>query len=228
MSANVGISPRPRTRSCRYGQKFTPNRRHVFFRLANVSRAARSASLRLQDGAIGVAEEDQVEGGPPVAADQLGAVLLEPPLELGEGSLRDGDGDVSAGLALAGEGSMPETSSSWTSWPGAISRQADGTAILPGRSIIRHPSVASKNHAARHASRVARTNGTMARKRASALDRGSEGTTQTLPSRRGKCRTPGTALERSDREVRSGIAGLRLDTLAGRAGLGLQVPLACA
>ena len=165
---------RLRTRSCRYDQKFTPNLRHVFFRLANVSRAARPASLRLQDGAIGVAEEDPVEGGPPVAADQLGAVLLgpPPPPELREGGLRDGDGDGSAGRVLAGEGSMPETSSSWTSRPGAISRQADATAILPGRSIGRHPSVASKNQTACHASRVARADGTMTRKRASALDRG--------------------------------------------------------
>ena len=82
-------------------------------------------------------------------------LLGPPPPELREGGLRDGDGDGSAGRVLAGEGSMPETSSSWTSRPGAISRQADGTAILPGRSIGRHPSVASKHRAARRASRVA-------------------------------------------------------------------------
>ena len=55
---------------------------------------------------------------------------------------------------------------------------------------------------------------------------GSEGTTRTFPSRRGKCQTPGAALNRSDRGVRSGIAGLRLGDLALRAGLALQVPLA--
>src|SRR5208337_2939489 len=39
--------PRPRTRSWRYSQKLTPNRRHVFFKLAKVSRARRPESLRV-------------------------------------------------------------------------------------------------------------------------------------------------------------------------------------
>src|SRR5208337_2824440 len=38
-SASRGTLPRPRTRSWRYSQKLTPNRRHVFFKLAKVSRA---------------------------------------------------------------------------------------------------------------------------------------------------------------------------------------------
>ena len=46
-SASRGTLPRPRTRSWRYSQKLTPNRRHVFFKLAKVSRARRPESLRV-------------------------------------------------------------------------------------------------------------------------------------------------------------------------------------
>src|SRR5262249_39564688 len=46
-SASRGISPRPRTRSHRYAQKRTPNFRHVFFQLANVSGLRRPAALRV-------------------------------------------------------------------------------------------------------------------------------------------------------------------------------------
>ena len=46
-SASRGTLLRPRTRSWRYSQKLTPNRRHVFFKLAKVSRARRPESLRV-------------------------------------------------------------------------------------------------------------------------------------------------------------------------------------
>ena len=46
-SASRGTLPRPRTRSWRSSQKLTPNRRHVFFKLAKVSRARRPKSLRV-------------------------------------------------------------------------------------------------------------------------------------------------------------------------------------
>src|SRR5208337_4365629 len=46
-SASRRTLPRPRTRSWRYSQKLTPNRRHVFFKLAKVSRARRPDSLRV-------------------------------------------------------------------------------------------------------------------------------------------------------------------------------------
>src|SRR5271157_4445951 len=46
-SASRGTLPRPLTRSWRYSQKLTPNRRHVFFKLAKVSRARRPESLRV-------------------------------------------------------------------------------------------------------------------------------------------------------------------------------------
>ena len=123
----------------------------------------------------------------------VGAVLLEPPLgALREGGLRDGDGEVSAGLALAGEGAgaMPETSSRWTSWPGATSRNADGTAILPGRSIGRHPSIASNPR----------------RRRASGALRAGQGQTRTIALRKSG---PSALEAREVPDARSGPRSIR-------------------
>ena len=193
--------PRLRTRSCRYNQKFTPNLRHVFFRLANVSlrrstrlsapsprRSHRSRGRR--PGRRGFRRSPRISSAPCCSGRRRrscgkGAFATETAMDRPDACSR-------------ARARCRETSSSWTSRPGAISRQADATAILPGRSIGRHPSVASvAPPRLLHGSRAAK---------------GDKDDCQEIGkfrfSRRGKCRTPGAALNRSDRGVRSGIAGL--------------------